>query len=109
MIDESVIQKGKSLAILSYCTILGALIAMSMNSENRNAFSSFHIRQAFGLSLVFFMLGFVIALFDNIGVTYGFWGFFFILWLYGFVGAMQGKFHLIPILGIFFQKYFKRI
>lgn len=107
--EEATIQKGKNLAILSYCTILGALVAMSMNSEHKNAFASFHIRQALGLSFTFFLLGFLIALFDNMGVTYGFWGFFFILWLYGFAGALQGKYHLIPILGIFFQKFFKRL
>ena len=107
--EEHTIQQGKSLAILAYCTILGALIAMSMNSEKKNAFASFHIRQGLGLSLTFFLLGFLIALFDNIGVTFGFWGFFFILWLYGFIGAAQGKFHLIPLLGIFFQKFFKRL
>ena len=109
MIDETAIQQGKTVAILSYITILGALIAMSMNSEKKNAFASFHIRQALGLSVVFFLLGFVITMFDNFGVTTGFWGFFFILWLYGFLGALQGKFHLIPIMGIFFQKFFKKL
>jgi uncharacterized membrane protein len=107
--EEYTIQHGKRLAILAYCTILGSLIAMSMNSENKNAFASFHIRQGFGLSVTFFLLGFLVALFDSLGVTFGFWGFFFILWLYGFIGAAQGKFHLIPLLGIFFQKFFKKL
>ena len=107
--EEATIQSGKKLAILGYCTIFGAAIAMSMNAENKNQFASFHIRQALGLCLTFFLLGFVIAMFDNFGVTFGFWGFFFILWMYGFVGAIQGKYHLIPILGIFFQKFFKRL
>jgi uncharacterized membrane protein len=107
--EEHTIQQGKNLAILAYCTILGSLIAMSMNSEEKNAFASFHIRQGLGLSLTFFLIGFLITMFDNLGVTIGFWGFFFILWLYGFMGAAQGKFHLIPLLGIFFQKFFKKL
>ena len=107
--DEHIIQKGKTLAIVAYCTVLGSLVAMSVNSENKNAFASFHIRQGLGLSIAFFLLGFVIAMFNNFGVTFGFWGFFFILWLYGFLGAAQGKFHLIPILGVFFQKLFKNL
>ena len=107
--EEHTIQTGKSLAILGYCTILGSLVAMSMNSENKNAYASFHIRQGLGLSITFFLLGFLSALLNNIGVTFGFWGFFFILWLYGFTGAVQGKFHLIPFLGIFFQKFLKRL
>lgn len=100
---------GKSLAIASYLTILGSLIAMSMNSEKKNPFASFHIRQSLGLNFSFFLLGFIIAYFDNFGVTFGFWTFFFILWIYGFAGALQGKQQLIPILGNLFQKIFKTV
>jgi uncharacterized membrane protein len=102
-----IVKEGKTLAIISYMTILGSLVAMSMNSEKKNPFASFHIRQAFGLSLTFFALGFIITGFDNIGVTYGFWTFFFVLWIYGFVGALQGKYQSIPLLGNVFQKLFK--
>ncbi|HLA56259.1 MAG TPA: hypothetical protein VK623_09175 [Flavobacterium sp.] len=103
------ITEGKKLAVCSYLTILGALITMSINSEKKNTFASFHIRQAFGLCLTFFVLGFAITAFDNIGVTYGFWIFFFVLWLFGFLGALNGKYRSIPILGNLFQKTFKNI
>jgi len=102
-------KQGKKLAIISYITILGSLVAMSMNSENKNQFASFHIRQSLGLNLSFFLLGYLIAMFDNFGVTFGFWTFFFILWIFGFSGALQGKLQLIPILGTFFQKIFKSL
>ena len=107
MKDED--KQGKSLAVLSYCTVIGALIAMSINNDDKKAFASFHIRQALGLSFASLLLGFVVGWFDNIGITAGFWGFFFVVWLYGFIGALQGRYHLIPILGIFFQKFFKRL
>ena len=102
------IKEGKTIAIISYLSILGALIAMSMN-ENKNPFASFHIRQSFGLCITFFALGFIITAFDNMGATYGFWTFFFVLWLYGFFGALQGKCSVIPILGPLFQKLFKNL
>ncbi len=47
------IKEGKGTAIAAYITIVGALIAMSMNSEPKNAYARFHTRQAFGLHLVF--------------------------------------------------------
>ena len=55
---NNTIEEGKSIAITSYILIIGVLIAMSMNSENKNSFASFHIRQALGLFISFFLLGY---------------------------------------------------
>lgn len=107
--DEGTIREGKTLAIVSYLWFFGALITMSINSENRNAYASFHIRQSLGLCVLSALLGYLVILFDSGLVTLVFWGFFFLLWLYGFSGAVQGKYHLIPFFGIFFQKFFKRL
>ena len=41
---ENSVEEGKTIAITSYILIVGVLIAMSMNSENKNSFASFHIR-----------------------------------------------------------------
>ena len=103
------VKEGKTTAIVSYLGFLGTLIAMSMNSETKNEFASFHIRQNFGLCITFFVLGFVSTAFDNMGVTYGFWTFFFVLWLYGFVGVLSNKKLIIPIIGNFSQKLFKNM
>ena len=35
------VEEGKPIAITSYILIIGVLIAMSMNSENKNTFASF--------------------------------------------------------------------
>ena len=39
--DKETIDKGRSIAITSYILIVGVLIALSINSENKNQFASF--------------------------------------------------------------------
>jgi hypothetical protein len=43
----------KTAAITSYILGIGVFIAMSMNSEDKNTFASFHIRQGLGITLTF--------------------------------------------------------
>lgn len=108
MINYS-IEEGKSTAIVSYITIIGAVIAIFMNSEKKNGFAAFHIRQALGIFISFFLLGYFIGYFDSWMVSSAFYLFYFVLWVYGFLGVLQGKMLLIPVLGEQFQKIFKNI
>ena len=104
---DNIIEEGKSTAITSYILIVGVLIAISMNGEKKNPFASFHIRQAFGLSLLFIILGTVISNFADPMITYSFWIFMMVLWSYGFITAIKGQMIAIPLLGGIFQKLFK--
>lgn len=47
----------KITAIIAYATIVGTIIAIFMNLERQNAFARFHIRQAFGIFVLFYLLG----------------------------------------------------
>jgi uncharacterized membrane protein len=100
---------GKNTAIVSYLTLIGAVVAIFMNQERKSGFASFHIRQALGIFISFFALGFVVSYFDNWMISSAFWIFYFLLWLYGFIGAMQGELRLVPILGRAFQNLFKSL
>ena len=106
---EDHIQKGKTLAFVSYLTLIGTLIAFFMNQETKNPFTSFHIRQALGLWLLEMALGYFIGGFDNWMITYSFWVFFGVLFIYGIIGALTGKLNSVPFLGSFFQKLFSSI
>jgi len=103
------IEEGKPAAITSYILIIGVLIAMSMNSENKNSFASFHIRQALGLSITFISLGLIISNFDNGMISITMWIFVSILWTYGIFSAINGQTKPVPLLGELFQKWFKSI
>lgn len=106
--DDNV-EEGKNIALISYITIFGSIIAIFMNNDNKNTFASFHIRQALGIMITFFALGYLVGSFDSWMVSSAFYVFFFILWIYGFLGAVQGQMNLVPILGPFFQKIFKSL
>jgi uncharacterized membrane protein len=103
------IENGKQTAIISYLTIIGSIIAIFMNNDKPNSFASFHIRQALGIFLSWFALGYFVGGFDNWGISAGFYTFIFILWLYGFVSAVQGEQKAIPFIGEFFQKLLKNL
>ena len=100
------IQEGKTRAIVAYITIIGAIIAIFMNLESKNPFARFHIRQAFGIFIAFFALGFMVSYLNNWGATAGFYLFIFVLWGYGLVNAFQGNAIPVPLLGKYFQKWF---
>ena len=103
------IDEGKTAAITSYILIVGVLIAMSMNSENKNSFASFHSRQATGLSITFISLGLIVNNFDSLMVSASMWLFVSVLWAYGIFSAINGETKPLPLLGEIFQKAFKSI
>ncbi|WP_298236719.1 hypothetical protein [uncultured Algibacter sp.] len=103
------IDEGKGLAIVSYLAIIGIIIAYFMNSDKKNLFTNFHIRQSLGLWLMFHLLGFVATSFDSWGVSSGFYIFFSVLFIYGLIGAISGKPQTVPLLGDLFQKWFANI
>ncbi|MFL9843306.1 DUF4870 domain-containing protein [Flavobacterium rhizosphaerae] len=103
------VEEGKTHAIISYLTFIGAIIALILNNERKNDFASFHIRQALGLICLFIALGYPVGYFDSWMVSSAFYLFFFILWIYGFIGAVSGQKNLIPVLGPLFQKVFKSL
>ena len=105
MTDQD-INEGKSLAIVSYITIIGTIIAYFMNNDKKNPFTSFHVRQALGLWLTYFILGWVISAVDSWFATLGFWIFFGVLFIFGLINAIGGKAQTVPLLGESFQKWF---
>ncbi|WP_281240195.1 hypothetical protein [Flavobacterium praedii] len=106
---NNTIEAGKTAAITSYILGIGVLIAMSMNSEDKNEFASFHIRQGLGLTLTFISLGLIISNFDSLMISAPMWIFISILWSYGIFSAIKGETKPIPLLGEYFQKWLKSI
>lgn len=98
------------IAIMSYLTIFGTIYAYYKNQDNdKTEFNSFHIRQAFGVFLSFFLLGYFVGNFDSWPISFSFYIFYFILWVFGFLGALQNEKRKIPLLGNFFQTTFKNL
>ena len=107
--DKQTIEEGKSIAITSYILIIGVLIALSMNSENKNKFAAFHIRQGLGLTVTFIILGVSISSFESVYVAAPMWIFISVLTIYGIFTAARGEKTPLPLVGGLFQKWFKNI
>ncbi len=97
---------GKNTAIIAYLTIVGAIIAITMNTEPKHDFARFHTRQAFGIHLLFHAFALFSSVWYNQYGLYGLYLCYIILWFYGFLGALNTKKQLIPVIGSYFQKWF---
>jgi len=106
--EQNTIEEGKTTAIISYITLIGLIIAFIMNNDKKNPFASFHIRQALGLGIFLLLDGLIIAGISHILYLIIFLG-IFVLWLIGLIGAAQGQTKKVPLLGDYFQDWFKGI
>ncbi|TDU39962.1 hypothetical protein BXY82_2001 [Gelidibacter sediminis] len=106
--QNSTIKEGKTLAIVSYFTFIGLIIAIIMNLEKRNSFTSFHIRQMLGLIIMLIFSNLVEEYVNSLLGT-AFWIITFVAWLFGLVHAIKEEYKPIPVLGDKFQEWFKNI
>ena len=100
----------KTVAIISYLTLIGFIIALVINSSNKSSFASFHIRQMLGLVATSFALSicnFVPILGQIVWIVGTI--ILFVLWIIGFMGALNNEEKVVPILGEKFQEWFKGI
>ncbi|MBS3993194.1 MAG: hypothetical protein KGZ87_05720 [Bacteroidetes bacterium] len=104
---KSIVEEGKTLAIVSYLTYIGTIISFILNNDKKNAFAAFHLRQAVGLGIIFFLVEMLTAFSSHGIIKSVFYVFLFVLWIIGFIGAINGEYKKIPILGDAFQQWFK--
>lgn len=96
-------EEAKRIAIISYITIIGLVIAFVMNNEKQLDFAKYHIRQSLGLCVTGFGLG-VIGLIPILGWIINLLGIFVLvyMWIVALVNALNGKEKPAPFLG---EKY----
>tara|TARA_R110002126_G_C10490123_1_gene503599 strand:+ start:12457 stop:12783 length:327 start_codon:yes stop_codon:yes gene_type:complete len=107
--ENTSVSEGKTAAIIAYLTIFGTIVAYIMNRSKKNYFTSFHIRQMIGIVLLGLINKYVV--YDILGSIAG-WilgVFIFILWVIGFIGAIQGEEKEVPVVGEHFQNWFRGI
>lgn len=105
---------GKTVAILSYCTLIGWVIAIVLHNDksNKSELGAFHVRQGLGIFITSFammiisfifmfipFIGWIISIVINIGYIG-----IFILWILGLIGAVNGEKKLVPVVGQLYQK-----
>ena len=100
---KEVLSDGKNVAIIAHITLIGWIIAVIMNSNEKNEFASFYIRQMLGLMLCSIILYFipVVGWIANLLV--------FVLWIISLIGAIGGEKKETILLGKQLQEWFKSL
>lgn len=98
----------KTVAIVSYLTIIGFIIAIIMHSSKKTLLGAFHLRQALGLFVTGFVgwivlmiipvLGWILLPFYMLAIL--------VLVIIGLIGAINGQMKPVPVLGQQYQKWF---
>ena len=104
--ESSYNEKGKTPAVVAYITIFGAIIAFFLNKDDRNAFASFHIRQALGLHLTNILLTALANTFESLMISTAFYLFYIVLIIYGLIAAIKLEKNIVPLVGSYFQEWF---
>lgn len=104
------INEGKNIAIIAYITIIGLIIAFVMNTDKKNDFAKYHIKQSLGLALTGLALG-LIGIIPILGWIINILGIFVLIymWIMGLVNAINGLEKPLPILGNKYLEWFKNL
>ena len=110
MENTPVQDNGRTVAIVSYITLFGWIIALIIHSSNKTRIGAYHLRQTLGLMILiglvaifgyvlnFLPFGGLMGLALNIGLL--------VLWLMGLISAINGQEKPLPLVGGMFQKWF---
>ncbi|TXE12802.1 YtxH domain-containing protein [Seonamhaeicola algicola] len=100
---KEVLSDGKNVAIIAHITLIGWIIALVMNNGNKTEFASFYIRQMLGLIICSFVLWFVPVVGWILNLV------LIVFWIMSLVGALGGEKKETPVIGKFFQDWFKSL
>jgi uncharacterized membrane protein len=97
----------KTVAILSYLTIIGFIVAIFMHQNQKTELGAFHLRQVLGM-VVTAIAGAICAAVPILGWIVWFFVVvaLFVLWLMGLLSAVRGDMRPVPVLGEQYQRWF---
>ena len=105
--EAAVSTEDRTVAILSYVTIIGFIAAIFMHQSHKTQLGAFHLRQMLGMVLtaaagsvcaVVPILGWIVWIFVVMGL--------FVLWILGLLAAVRGDARPVPLLGEQYQRWF---
>lgn len=118
-ITQPAVAEDKTVAILSYLTLIGFIVALVLNGSKKTKLGAYHLRQTLGFLITLIvgwiavmMMIFVLAFIPFIGwilipVT---WLAFVVatltLWVMGLIAAINGNMKPMPVVGPMYQKWF---
>ncbi len=101
----------RTVAILSYVTLIGFIVAIILHSSKKTQLGSFHLRQALGLFVTGAAFGvcvFILLFIPIIGwlAIFAGWLGLIVCVIMGFIAAINGQQKPVPVLGEKYQKWF---
>ena len=114
----------KTVAILSYCTLIGFIVAIILHQQKKTKLGAYHLRQALGFiiagfvgwiavaivaGILTFVLGLIIKALALIVwplFAFAFLISMLVLWVMGLLAAINGEMKPMPVVGPYFQKWF---
>jgi uncharacterized membrane protein len=115
--DPSPADDGRTVAIVSYFSILGWIIALVIHTNNKTSLGVYHLRQtvalfvvAIGTGIVQMLLVFIpyIGWALDILLMFVYFG-LFVLWIIGLIAAINGQKKPMPFIGKNAQRWFSGI
>jgi uncharacterized membrane protein len=103
-----------TVAILTYITIIGFIIAIVMHGSKKTALGAFHLRQGLGLFLTGLVIWIPCAVISFIPIVNflmiivwpAVWISLIVLWIMGLIAAVNGQQKPMPVVGEHYQKWF---
>jgi hypothetical protein len=116
-------EEDKTVAIVSYLTLIGFIVAIVLHSSKKTKLGAYHLRQVLGfmltgvvgwiavaivmfvLALVLSFVKFLLAILIPL-IWLAFVGSMIALWVMGLIAAVNGQLKPMPVVGPYYQKWF---
>ena len=96
----------KAIAILAHITIIGWIIALILNMKDKDEFTSFYVRQYLGI-MISGLLGNLLLSMISVTAAWA-WGIIVLTaWIISLISAITDKKNETPVIGQYFQEWFK--
>ena len=101
------VTEDKTVAVLSYITLIGFIAAIFMHQSHKTQLGAFHLRQVLGMALTG-AAGSVCAAVPVLGWIVWFLVVLalFVFWIMGLLSAVRGEMRPVPLLGEQYQRWF---
>ena len=105
---------GKTIAIISYFTWIGWIIAFVLHSSNKSQIGAFHLRQTLAL-MILGILAYIVQImlvfvpFLGWAIICIIWIGLLVLWILGLIAAVNGQEKPMPVIGPLAQNIFSGI
>jgi uncharacterized membrane protein len=101
----------KTVAIVSYLTLIGFIAAVIIHSNKKTKLGSYHLRQMLGYMLTGLVIAFgqiVLLMIPILGwlAIVVIWISMLVFWIMGLVAAIKGEMKPMPLVGPLYQKWF---